>query len=538
MFGRTTLLAALALALALPASAPARRAASKAPTGLKAFLLRYDEPTSHTFSRTPSLGWKPISGAMSYDVQLSTSTNFRENSIIWSKDGLRTAYTAVPIVLPWITGHPYSLFARVRARMQKRTTPWGVDFGFNLRGTKPAQRAAPNGLLRWSTVEGATTYEVWEMDMTGDSAVASFSKSYTVGTNVTDMRDWFTFHQDLSWVGHARWRVRAVRELYGSATADGLPIVSYGPWSKAFTTAATPQTATRLSLGETVSDVSGTPGSPAAHALMPGFSWSGISAFSGERAELYRAYVYSDSDCVNPVMIGSVVGSPAWVPRFSGALPLPTSLDALITARGEVLLPDGTQGVTGSNSPGEITPNETGAATDTLDLWDRDWPSSVYWWTVVPVREYLTLDGSLSYKDAELPQDVCAAGRVARFGKVGKAVDTANKNAYVTGPGLALTVKSAAASGVPRVYGNTPLITWSPAPAADVYEVQWGHTRYPFSAIGNLGTQNTAAVLTLSPGVWYYRIRGIDTQIPGSQTTGWSSVRKLKIAKPTFRVSK
>ena len=98
MFGRTTVLIALAVALALPASAPARQAvSSKAPVGLKAFLLSYNEPTAHSFTRTPSFGWKPKSQALSYDFQLATSSSFRENSIVWSADGLKTPYTSVPV---------------------------------------------------------------------------------------------------------------------------------------------------------------------------------------------------------------------------------------------------------------------------------------------------------------------------------------------------------------------------------------------------------------------------------------------------------
>ena len=87
MFGRTTVLIALVLALALPAAAPARQVAvsKKAPTGLKAFLLSYDEPTNLSFTRTPSFGWKVTRQATSYDFQLATSSSFRENSFIWSK---------------------------------------------------------------------------------------------------------------------------------------------------------------------------------------------------------------------------------------------------------------------------------------------------------------------------------------------------------------------------------------------------------------------------------------------------------------------
>jgi hypothetical protein len=540
------------LALALPAAAPARQVAvsKKAPTGLKAFLLRYDEPTTRSFTRTPSFGWNPVSQVKSYDFQLATSSSFRENSIIWSEDGLTTPYTGVPIALPWITGHPYSLFARVRANTKYRTTPWSDDYGFNVRGVKPAKLSAPNGLLRWTPIDGATSYQVWELNITGNGAnPADFSseqclglkpglrfyKCYTVATNVTDMRDWFTFHRDASWVGTANWRVRAVRELNGTATSDGLPVTTYGPWSSVFTTSATTPSVATVALGETVSDVIGTTSKPAAHSLMPGFNWSGTTQSSGgESTELYRVYVYSDDGCVNPVMVGSVVGSPAWVPRMSGALELPGASGDVAKARGQVLA-DGAQGGTWSSSFDAITPNEDGAATDTLDLWDR---SGVYYWTVVPVRMFVDAQDKVEYQDTAVPQDVCESGRIGTFGKVGAQVETGNKKAYVTSLALAGKVSSKAASSYSRVYGNTPLLTWTPVLAADKYEVQWSRTRYPFVMAGSVITQTTSATLSLAPGTWYYRVRGIDVQIPKAQSMAWSSVRKLKIVKPSYRISR
>jgi hypothetical protein len=558
MFGRTTVLIALVLALALPAAAPARQAASlTAPTGLKAFLISYDEttPTRNgkiSFTRTPSFGWKLTPRATSYDFQLATSSSFRENSFIWSTDGLAVPYTGVPIALPWITGHDYSLFARVRAHIQGRTTPWSVDYAFNVQGEAPKQLSAPNGLLRWTPIDGATSYQVWELNITGNGAnQADFSsepclglksgprfyKCYTVATNVTDMRDWFTFHRDASWVGTANWRVRAVRELNVTAPSDGLPVTTYGPWSPVFTTSATTPSVTTVALGETVSDVIGTTSNPAPHSLMPGFNWSGTTPSSGESTELYRVYVYSDDDCVNPVMVGSVVGSPAWVPRMSGALALPSIPSSLFVARGQVLA-DGAQGGAWSSSFDAVTPNEDGAATDTLDLWDRKWPSGVYYWTVVPVRMFVDGQNKLEYQDTEVPQDVCESGRIGTFGKVGAQVETGNKKAYVTSLALAGKVSSTAASSYSRVYGNTPLLTWTPVLAADKYEVQWSGTRYPFVMAGSVIAQTTSATLTLAPGVWYYRVRGIDLQVAKSQSMGWSSVRKLKILKPTFRISR
>ena len=429
MFGRTTVLIALAVALALPASAPARQAvSSKAPVGLKAFLLSYNEPTAHSFTRTPSFGWKPKSQALSYDFQLATSNSFRDNSIVWSANGLKTPYTSVPVALPWTTGNPYSLFARVRAHLQRSTTYWSTAFGFNVRWSQiPAQLPAPNGLLRWTPVDGASEYEVWESGNT--SGLNAWVKLVYVSSNVSDMRDWFTFHQTAAWVGTAYWRVRAIRSAYGTLQ-NGQTITSYGPWSPVFQTHATPPTATQLTLVGTTSDVIGTVAKPAAHKIMPGFSWSGNTS-GGIAYELYRVYVFSDDNCVEPVLTGSIVGSPAWVPRLSGPLALPGSLDDIAKARSNVLI-DGAQTAAYDFSRALVTTSETmarasGTTTNRLDLWDRDWPSGAYYWTVVPVRWQINTlaNNAFEYQDTQAAQDACASGRISRFGKVSQAVPTA-----------------------------------------------------------------------------------------------------------------
>jgi hypothetical protein len=543
MFGRTTVLIALAVALALPASAPARQAASlKAPTGLKAFLLSYNESTQRTFSRTPSFGWKPTSQALSYDFQLATSNSFRDNSIVWSVNGLKTPYTSVPVALPWTTGHPYSLFARVRAHLQRSTTYWSTAFGFNVRWSEvPAQMSAPNGLLRWTPVDGASEYEIWESG--NASGLGAWVKLVYVSSNVSDMRDWFTFHQTAAWVGTAYWRVRAIRLAYGTLQ-NGQTITSYGPWSPVFQTHATPPTASPLTLGGTTSDVIGTVAKPAAHKIMPGFSWSGNTS-GGVAYELYRVYVFSDDNCIEPVLTGSIVGSPAWAPRLNGPLALPGSVDDIAKAS-STILGDGNQGAAYDSSHTPVTTSETvssgsSSTTNRLDLWDRDWPSGAYYWTVVPVRWQINTlaNNAFEYQDTQAAQDACASGRISRFGKVSQAVPTAGNNAFVTSLSLSGKMTSAAASRSPRVYGSSTLVTWTPALAADGYEVQWSHTSYPFQQAGSTTTPATSAVLSLTPGTWYYRVRGIDTGLPtGAQGMAWSSVRKIKIAKPVFRLSK
>jgi hypothetical protein len=647
MFARWTIVVALALALTLPAGAPARNAALSAPTGLKAFLLRYSEPTRHEFPRTPSFAWSPVPGATRYEFQLASSSNFRDNSIVWDSSDLAKAPTvpviSVPIALPWVTGNPYSLYARVRARTQKGTTPWSADFGFNVRWPQlPAQLPSPPGILRWTPVDGATGYEVWERNMTGANTAVIYSKWYFVATNVTDMRDWYTFHQNVSWYGTATWRVRAVRLQYGS-TRNDTGTASYGPWSPVYTTTTQSPSPVPgpMTLGGTISDLTGTIAVPKPHALMPGFYWSGNQSLYGDRTELSRVYIFSDRDCVNPVYIGAAVGSPGWVPRASGPLSLPIDPAKLAEARKQVL-PDAIDPDTGaivgetksfgldrtplvptetpptnsqSASSGTSTADEGATITPPssltnpfprepqLDLWDRAWPSGAYYWTVVPVERILTdpvemtltaaasagsttitvsgaltvgetiaiagesggftvisVSGStvgldrplasahaigtsvatssrLEYWDTELPQDACSAGRVGMFGKISQPIAAGGKTPYVTGLSSDGDLETASGTKSPIVYGN-PLVAWQPALGADQYEIQWSDTKYPFDPVGQAFSASTAASLVLNPGVWYYRVRGINFQMPkNARAMAWSKVQKLTVVPPVFAIT-
>ena len=78
----------------------------------------------------------------------------------------------------------------------------------------------------------------------------------------------------------------------------------------------------------------------------PGFAFAARRAATGTAADLYRVYVFSDSDCVNVIHRGSIVGSPAYVPRTTGSLKLPLTTSDLITASTSYLKDLG-QGQTG-----------------------------------------------------------------------------------------------------------------------------------------------------------------------------------------------
>src|SRR3954469_25747212 len=110
--GRLVLLCLVALVLT--GSVQARVAASPAaPKGLRGFLLRPSEAATHEFARTPSFSWLPVSGATRYEFELSKNAAFTEAGTFWSDAQLKSPAVAVPVALPWMTGNPYAVYARV-----------------------------------------------------------------------------------------------------------------------------------------------------------------------------------------------------------------------------------------------------------------------------------------------------------------------------------------------------------------------------------------------------------------------------------------
>jgi len=443
---RARLAISLAAVLLVGGLAGSARSGTAAPTNLHGFLLRADEPASTSFPRTPAFAWSPVAGALHYEFQLSLSDVFRDNSVIWADDAVSAPVLAPNITLPWITGNPHSLYARVRAVTATGASPWSSSYGFDL-----APPAAPTplpsypGLLRWTPTDGATGYQVWLIDA---------NKMEVVTTNVLDEREAYTFHETPQWTGTIHWRIRVLRP---DVTATGprlnaIPAVQYGPWSPMYTT-TNPSFATGpLQLVGTVSDAfsDGSDASPA-HKLMPGFVFSGNTGLSGEQAELFRVEVFTDKECLNRVFTGPVTGAPAYAPRPLGPLAMPTTSGAIGTARTTYLtdgtepagvaldgdklnttesLPDAsptgspppapgeTSGSTGSSSssassPPSSAPSSSPASAPSsppsssspqpasapaggtvswsgrtgapVDLWDVDWPNAGYYWTVVPV---------------------------------------------------------------------------------------------------------------------------------------------------------
>jgi hypothetical protein len=377
------LLAALALCGSAGARVSAPSAASRAPQQIHGFLLRADEPVVHTFSRTPSFAWSPVRGARSYEVELATSQSFSDNSVVWSIAKLPTPAVSVPISLPWITGQPYSLYAHVRAWTNGNPGPWSTPFGFNMRWPAVPAPLGPSypGLLRWTSVPGASAYSVWIQDPTDPT----LSKIFWTRANMADEREFYAFHQDPSWTGTVLWRVRAERQLVGTSQ-NGLPAVSYGPWSKVYTSTNPAFATGPLKPLSTVSSVVSDASHARAHEVMPAFIFSGDTSIWGSIHQLYRVEVFTDQDCLNPVYYGAVVGSPAYVPREVGPLAMPTTVDEE-TAAETAFLDDGSEpnGVTADGATIRTNEMDQTPAGAKIDLWDSNGPGGRYYWTVMPV---------------------------------------------------------------------------------------------------------------------------------------------------------
>jgi hypothetical protein len=646
---RAPLFAAVCLGLLTlaPAAEAAKPVRGAAPKNLHGFLLRADEPVDTSFPRTPSFAWNPVPGAIRYQFQLATSSTFRESGLVYSTNG--TSPVAAPtVMLPWITGNPHALFARVRGITASATTPWSKPFGFDMSpGAAPKPLASEPGLLRWSPIEGADGYQVWFVDINNPTP-----KMETVFTNVVDEREFYTFHRTASWTSSVRWRIRALRtdrtDDNMQTRQNGLPAVGYGPWSPVYSSTNPPYMGGKITLGHTVSDVisAGDDGSPA-HRLMPAFTFTGDQAADGTSAELFRVYVFTDRQCLNRVFASSVFGGPAYAPRPFGPLSLPALPTSLPAARTSYLN-DGSEpdsytfdglkvqttelmspATPTTAVPADSDSNSSSAASPAagpqqvqigsgilgapVDLWDTDWPGSGYYWTVIPVeavspgalktstaavaaiggttvtvasavgfssgdtvvlgntlnQETVTVvavsgntlslasalksahgagepivrsGGNLRYQDLELAQDVCAAGRVKRFGKNSEPALTAAGELFASG----LSPKGLLTSGTnSQAFYGSPLVAWTPALGATVYEVQWSKKRYPFQPEPNPQNQNalgtlvlgTSTVLPLKPGTWYYRVRGFNYSLPtGAQQMSWSDPARIVVAKPKFRV--
>jgi hypothetical protein len=559
---RTRLAAILVVAAAatlLTSSAFAREEALSAPGGLKPFLLRANEPVAHEFPRTPSFSWAPVRGALRYQFQLAKNVTFTESSVFWRHTSVRGPAVAVPVALPWMTGNPYAAYARVRAVTNRGLTPWSAPFGFNVRWKDvPQQLPGYNGLSRWSTVEGATGYEVWFTKIG-----PGWQKRVSTRTNAVDHREAYAFHGDATWTSEVRWRVRAVRANSEFVHLNGLPAVSYGPWSREYVSRNTPQSGALTTLAAVTNGATSKRGDAREHELTPGFAFSGSASQSlgGSTFGLHRVYIATDSDCVNVIFKGAVVGSPAYAPRTSGPLKLPVDPDRELPAAVNGVLSDGNETNTYMAGVVKVTTTEQVKAAEeqststdkneapkegdaealaptAVDLPESGWPQGRFYWTVVPVIAIVRDVGGkavIEYHEPMPAQDQCQSGNVIQFGKDSSPVLAGQGTPYASG--LSPNGRLVAARGQHATFYGHPLVAWAPVQGASGYEVQWSPTREEWRKRGSVETEGTAAVLPAKPGAWWYRVRARNPYLPGVvKRMAWSTPHKIVVAKPRFSV--
>ena len=80
-------------------------------------------------------------------------------------------------------------------------------------------------------------------------------------------------------------------------------------------------------------------------------------------------------------------------------------------------------------------------------------------------------------------------------------------------------------------------MTWEPASGAVAYQVQWSKSEYPWRTAGSVPRPPRQPCSRLIPGVWWYRVRGINSSLRGNKLMTWSKLVPIEITQPTFSVT-
>jgi hypothetical protein len=478
-----------------------------------------------TFTRTPSFAWSRVSGATRYEFELSTSKDFgSENGLVWSGKAGVVPTMAVPVALPWSTGEPgsASFYWRVRAVNASAVSGWSQPAPFRMGwavpyGTGSVDSAGvptqvtntPAGTIRWTPIDGASAYQIW---FTNPKPKVEHLVS-TV-TNVADLRE---FAGSLDPGSSVQWRVRAERRVYGE-TRNRLPALTYGAWSRTFTSYL-PTASTSATQLQAVSDVVSTGHDARSHYLVPAF------VFPNDGKSLHHVYVATDENCINIVHVGAVIAGNAYAPRsIGGGGPSMSMADGTPVTISESVLAKsiGGSGASGASPiPQDFLQNRAA-----VDLWDSDWSTGRYYWTVVPVE---------GGHDVVTPQDQCQSGFRAEFKKTSVEPQLSRGGRqFVTG--LSPRGRLFSATTMHAAFYGSPLVAWTASPAAAGYDVEWSRMPNQWSSARGLRTFATSAILPLSPGTWWYRVRGINDSLPGNEEMRWTAPSRVRIVRPTFSV--
>jgi hypothetical protein len=137
-------------------------------------------------------------------------------------------------------------------------------------------------------------------------------------------------------------------------------------------------------------------------------------------------------------------------------------------------------------------------------------------------RTVVRPSGGIKYVDGELTQDACASGRKLTFAKAERTGrDRPGGTPFASGSPRTASSSRRASPTRASTASRWSRGARSRAPAQ--YEVQWSKRLYPWATRGSQVTWATSLKLPLSPGTWYYRVRGLDYLMMGSKPQmSWS----------------
>ncbi|MGH3026248.1 MAG: hypothetical protein ACRDLR_07375, partial [Gaiellaceae bacterium] len=92
------------------------------------------------------------------------------------------------------------------------------------------------------------------------------------------------------------------------------------------------------------------------------------------------------------------------------------------------------------------------------------------------------------------------------------------------------------------LFTELPVITWTPALGAQGYQIQLSRHLYPWAVRIHLESSVPSVTLPLTKtdvGKWYYRVRGLNANLPGTANKmTWSKTVSIRISGDRYVVVK
>jgi len=167
-----------------------------------------------------------------------------------------------------------------------------------------------------------------------------------------------------------------------------------------------------------------------------------------------------------------------------------------------------------------------------------------YWWTVIPVNAYADATGNITYQDAELAQDACRQNgaqplSMSAFGMRSEPVTTTKSSPLASG---LLGGRVVTASTRQPSFEQLPVVTWTPVYGAQSYKIELSRKTYPWRPAVVQTSLVPSVTLNLTKrqaGLWYYRVRGVNGNLPGSAINmTWSRPTAIRISGDVFKIVK